>query len=93
MIERAVITNVDVDDRAITFFLADGRQLSAPTAWSDRLTQAAPGDRATWEICGAGTYVEWPTIDEHIGVWTMLGVPEDLVLEAADFEMEHMPAR
>jgi hypothetical protein len=29
--------------------------------------------------------VEWPAIDEHIGVWTLLGVPEDDVLEAAGF--------
>jgi len=31
--------------------------------------------------------VEWPAIDEHIGVWTLLGVPEDDVLEAAGFAM------
>jgi hypothetical protein len=34
--------------------------------------------------------VDWPTIDEHIGVWTMLGVPEEEVLEAAGFEMERL---
>jgi len=36
--------------------------------------------------------VEWPSIDEHIGVWTLLGVPEDAVLEAAGFQMERAPA-
>ena len=92
MMEPAVISDVRVDDRAITFVLSDGRELSAFTKWSDRLARATSGERATWEIGGAGTYVEWPAVDEHIGVWTLLGVPEDAVLEAAGFEMEHAPA-
>jgi Protein of unknown function (DUF2442) len=92
MMQPAVITDVRVDDRAITFVLSDGRELSVPTTWSRRLSSAKADDRAKWEIGGTGTYVEWPTIDEHIGVWTMLGVPEDEVLEAAGFEMERVRA-
>jgi hypothetical protein len=45
------------------------------------------------DLPGAGTHVEWPSIDEHVGVWTLLGVPEDDVLEAAGFTMEHRAAR
>jgi hypothetical protein len=30
--------------------------------------------------------VEWPSIDEHIGLWSMLRVPEQVVLDAAGFE-------
>jgi hypothetical protein len=37
--------------------------------------------------------VEWPAIDEHIGVWTLLGVPEDDVLEAAGFAMSRKAVR
>ncbi len=92
MMEPAVITDVRVDDHAITFVLADGRELSAPTLWSERLTAASPADRSHWLVRGAGTWVEWPSIDEHIGVWTLLGVPEDAVLEAAGFQMERAPA-
>jgi hypothetical protein len=32
-------------------------------------------------------------IDEHVGVWTLLGIPEDDVLEAAEFAMAHRAAR
>lgn len=76
--------------RRTTFVLSDGRELSAPTTWPRRLSSAKADDRAKWEIGGTGTNVDWPTIDEHIGVWTMLGVPEEEVLEAAGFEMERL---
>jgi hypothetical protein len=44
-----------------------------------------PEQRAARRIGGFGTHVEWPAIVEHLGVWTLLGVPEDDVLEAAGF--------
>ena len=53
-----MVTGVRVDDQAITFVLADGRELSIPTASSGRLTAASRDDRSDWRICGAGTYVE-----------------------------------
>lgn len=87
MISQAIVTDVRVDDERITFVLADGRELSAPTSWSARLSRASAAERATWRVGGAGTHVEWPAIDEHIGVWTLLGVPEDEVLEAAGFAL------
>lgn len=93
MISPAIITDVHVDDDLITFVLADGREVSAPTSWSVRLSRAAPAERAIWQVGGAGTHVEWPALDEHIGVWTLLGVPEDDVLEAAGFEMAHKSVR
>jgi len=52
MMQPAVITDVRVDDRAITFVLSDGRELSAPTTWSRRLSSAKADDRAKWEIGG-----------------------------------------
>ncbi len=73
--------------------LTDGRELSAPTAWSHRLAAASPTERAASRIVHAGTIVEWPEIDEHIGVWTLLGVPEEDVLRAAGFEIRSMPSR
>jgi hypothetical protein len=93
MISPAIIKDVHVDDDLITFVLADGREVSAPTSWSVRLSRAAPAERAIWQVGGAGTHVEWPALDEHIGVWTLLGVPEDGVLEAAGFEMAHKSVR
>jgi hypothetical protein len=93
MISPAIIKDVHVDDDLITFVLADGREVSAPTSWSVRLLRAAPAQRAIWNVGGAGTHVEWPAIDEHIGVWTLLGVPEDDVLEAAGFAMSSKAVR
>jgi hypothetical protein len=37
--------------------------------------------------------VEWPAIDEHIGLWTLLGVPEEEVLEAVGFDVNRNSVR
>ena len=86
--KAALIRDVRVDDQQITFMLTDGREVSAPTSWSARLTKADPKQRGTWRLGGFGTHVEWPAIDEHIGLWTLLGVPEEEVLEAAGFDID-----
>jgi hypothetical protein len=93
VISPAIIRDVQVDDDLITFVLADGREVSAPTSWSVRLSRATPSERAIWKLGGGGTHVEWPAIDEHVGVWTLLGVPEDDVLEAAGFAMSRKAVR
>ena len=85
--KAALIRDVRVDDQQVTFILSDGREVSAPTSWSQRLTDATQRQRAAWRLGGFGTYVEWPSIDEHIGLWTLLGVPEEDVMEAAGFEI------
>ena len=81
----AIVTDVRISDESLTFILADGRAIACPTSWSARLARATPEQRAAWRIGGFGTHVEWPAIDEHIGVWTLLGVAEDHALEAAGF--------
>lgn len=89
----AIIKDVRVDDELITFVLTDGREVSAPTSWSARLTRASDQERRVWKIGGFGTYVEWPSIDEHVGVWTLLGVPEEDVMAAAGFEISRQAVR
>jgi hypothetical protein len=93
MIEPAIVTHARVDDEHITFALSDGRELSAPTSWSRHLAGATAAQRRAFRIIDAGTVVEWPELDEHIGVWTLLGVPEEDVLRAAGFEVRSMPSR
>ncbi len=83
MIQPAVVRDVRVSDHLITMVLKDGREVSVPTAWSDRLSRATREDREHFVIDGDGMIVAWPDIDEHIGVWTMLGVPEEEVFAAA----------
>jgi hypothetical protein len=82
-VKTALIWDVCVDDQQITFSLTNGREISAPTSWSRRLTVATGDQRSNRQIGGFGTYVEWPSIDEHIGLWTLLGVSEEDVMAAA----------
>ncbi len=72
----ARICDVKVTVDAITASLADGRIISVPLAWSWRLSEATPAQRANFEIIGDGQGVHWPEIDEDISAEGMLhGVP------------------
>lgn len=87
MIQQAIIRDVRVDDALITFVLTDGREVSAPTEWSYRLAEARQEQRDHFEVEPEGLIVEWPELDEHIGVWTLLGVPEEEVMMAAGLDV------
>lgn len=70
------ITGICVTDESITAELADGRTVSVPLAWSWRLMDATPEQRANWRLIGSGQGVHWPDVDEDISVRGMLdGVP------------------
>ena len=73
---EARIECVSVTDDMVTARLADGRMISVPLAWSWRLSEATPEQRARFEIIGNGSGVRWPDIDEDISADGMLhGVP------------------
>ena len=70
------VTNVVVTDETITAHLVDGRVISVPLAWSWRLSDATPAQRANWELTGDGHGVHWPDVDEDISAEGMLsGIP------------------
>jgi hypothetical protein len=70
------IQHVEVSDDTITAHLVDGRVISLPLAWSWRLSEATPHQRANWQLIGDGHGVHWPDIDEDISAQGMLsGVP------------------
>ena len=70
------IGHVQVTDETITAHLVDGRVISVPLAWSWRLSDATPAQRANWQLIGDGHGVHWPDIDEDISAEGMLaGVP------------------
>jgi hypothetical protein len=72
----ARITGISVTDKSIMAELADGRTVSVPLAWSWRLMDASPEQRANWRLIGSGQGVHWPDVDEDISVRGMLdGVP------------------
>ena len=70
------IQHVQVTEDEIIARLADGRVISVPLAWSWRLSEATPRQRAHFRLIGSGQGVHWPDIDEDISVEGMLhGVP------------------
>src|SRR2546422_6562992 len=73
---EAVVQDVQVTDDEIIAKLSDGRVISVPLAWSWRLSEATPAQRANWELIGDGHGVHWPDIDEDLSAEGMLhGVP------------------
>ena len=75
-IQEVRIKNITVTEDTITAQLMDGRTISVPLAWSWRLSEATPKQRANWEIIGDGQGVHWPDIDEDISAEGMLyGIP------------------
>lgn len=70
------VRSVEVTNDSITMHLVDGRAISVPLAWSWRLSDATPAQRANWRIIGDGDGVHWPDIDEDLSVRGMLdGIP------------------
>ncbi|MBN1102810.1 MAG: DUF2442 domain-containing protein [Deltaproteobacteria bacterium] len=75
-IQEVRIKNITVTADTIAAQLLDGRKISVPLAWSWRLSEATPKQRANWEIIGDGLGVHWPDIDEDISAEGMLyGTP------------------
>jgi len=67
---------VFVADDRITFELVDGRTVSAPLAWSWRLSNATDTQRNHYEIIGDGQGVHWPEIDADLSAQGILtGIP------------------
>ena len=70
------IQDVRVTENDIVAHLADGRVISVPLAWSWRLSEATPRQRANLRLIGSGQGVHWPDVDEDISVEGMLhGIP------------------
>jgi hypothetical protein len=70
------IQDVRVTEDEIVARLVDGRIISVPLAWSWRLSEATPRQRARFRLIGSGQGVHWPAVDEDISVEGMLhGVP------------------
>ena len=75
-IQEVRIKDISITKDTITAHLMDGRTISVPLAWSWRLSEATPKQRANWEIIGDGHGVHWPDIDEDISTEGMLyGTP------------------
>ena len=70
------IQKVRVTKDRIIVDLLDGRVVSVPLAWSWRLSEATPAQRANFRLIGSGQGVHWPELDEDISVEGLLhGTP------------------
>lgn len=68
--------HVQVTADEIVARLKDGRTISIPLAWSWRLSEATPEQRANFRLIGDGQGIHWPDVDEDISIRGMLhGVP------------------
>lgn len=61
---------VHLDADRIEFSLTDGRAVSIPLAWSERLQQATPQQRQNFTISALNVF--WDDVDEIIGVENVL---------------------
>ena len=59
---------VEISATDLTVHLADGRSLTVPLGWYPRLAHGTPEERANWTLIGDGYAIEWPDLDEHIGI-------------------------
>ena len=65
-LQEVRVKDVEVTDDLIIAYLIDGRVISVPLAWSWRLSEATPQQRANYEIIGDGQGIHWPDVDEDI---------------------------
>jgi len=66
------VTDVSFADDKLSLALSDGRFLLVPLSWYPRLSHATPTERNNWQLLGDGYAIEWPDLDEHIGVEGLL---------------------
>jgi hypothetical protein len=64
--------NVTVAGNQLAVELADGRTLIVPLEWYPRLLQGSEAERRNCQLLGDGYAIEWPDLDEHIGVEGLL---------------------
>lgn len=67
-----VICTITLTEQFFEVHLTNGRVLSIPLTWYPRLLHATPAERQNWQLLGDGYAIEWPEIDEHIGVEGLL---------------------
>jgi hypothetical protein len=73
MLETVPIAiNVTVTNERLTVELEDGRSIAVPLGWYPRLAHASDAERQNCELLGDGYAIEWPALDEHIGVESLL---------------------
>lgn len=66
------VINVSFSSDKLIVDLADDRSLLVPLSWYPRLYHASAPERQNWQLLGDGYAIEWPDLDEHIGIEGLL---------------------
>jgi hypothetical protein len=66
----AVKVEVSEDDLIVD--LTDGRRIIVPLAWYPRMMYATFAERQNFQLLGGGYAIEFPDLDEHIGMEGLL---------------------
>jgi hypothetical protein len=64
--------NIHIEGGKLLVQLTDGRELSVPLEWYPRLLHATEDERNNWTLLGDGYAIEWPDLDEHVGIEGLL---------------------
>jgi len=64
--------DVSCTDSTLRVLLTDGREISVPLSWSQRLMAATVEARNQWRLIGGGVGIHWEAIDEDISVESLL---------------------
>lgn len=80
-VEPVVLTDpraIDARVRGASLILAlaDGREVRVPIRWFPRLLAGTPARRSNLRIVEDGRAINWPGLDEDLGVAPLLGVRE-----------------
>jgi hypothetical protein len=67
-----IAVEVTVTNEKLIVDLVDGRSLIIPLEWYPRLAYGSPRERQNWQLLGDGYAIEWPDLDEHIGIEGLL---------------------
>jgi len=70
--KEPLAVGVRLSARHFVVDLADGRNVQVPLAWYPRLLNASRSERLNWRLLGGGYAIEWPDLDEHIGIEGLL---------------------
>jgi hypothetical protein len=68
----ARVRSVAFAEDSLVVMLRDGREIRAPLAWFPRLGKASPSERSNYRVIEGGRAINWPDLDEDIGVEPLL---------------------
>jgi hypothetical protein len=71
-VKEAKAKDVWFDSQKMHVLLLDGREISIPLVWFDKLSSATKTQRANWRLIGKGVGIHWPDLDEDLSVPDLL---------------------